>query len=257
VGRALVTDPSVCDTERGDLALLPEPTLDQEPAAGVRGAQESSTDEPTSLYRYYDRLGLLIYAGITKQGIGRNRQHDKSAEWWPYVVRQEVDHLPSRRAALDAERALIERHRPPFNRQHNPDWQSVRALYVALADEIAGEEPRAASVVYAGFGRTVPLSLLGRTDAGDYLLATAPHAARLVPYLTIEDPVPIMLSGARKGTALAIEQRGLSAVITTGSGIVTRVDSIVARLRPCVAHKNKHITVAAINCQGINRRAAA
>lgn len=89
---------------------------------------------PTSVYRYYDRDGLLIYVGITSRGARRNYEHNTSKDWWPYVARQEVDHYETRALALRHERSLIIRHRPPFNRQHNPDADATRAVYVAYAD---------------------------------------------------------------------------------------------------------------------------
>lgn len=93
-----------------------------------------SESVPTSVYRYYDRDGLLIYVGITSRGARRNYEHNASKDWWPYVARQEVDHYETRELALRHERSLIIRHRPPFNRQHNPDADAMRAVYVAYAD---------------------------------------------------------------------------------------------------------------------------
>jgi hypothetical protein len=85
----------------------------------------------TSVYRYYDADRRLIYVGITGRGMVRQAQHNSQAEWWPFVSTQEVEHVGSRPAALHRERELIERFRPPFNREHNPDWQRLRADYLA------------------------------------------------------------------------------------------------------------------------------
>jgi excinuclease UvrABC nuclease subunit len=106
----------------------------------ARPAQYTTTtpNVPTSVYRYYDRDGMLIYVGITSRGARRNYEHNRSKDWWPYVARQEVDHYETRDQALKRERSLIIRHRPPFNRQHNPDADALRAVYVAYAD--ASEE---------------------------------------------------------------------------------------------------------------------
>ena len=87
--------------------------------------------EPTSVYRYYDDRDVLIYVGITKRGTVRNFEHNKRADWWPYVARQEVDHFPTRTEAADRERGLIRLHCPPFNRQHNPHAAEIRAAYLA------------------------------------------------------------------------------------------------------------------------------
>lgn len=38
-------------------------------------------DDRTSLYRYFDDGGALIYVGITGRGIARNVEHDKTKCW--------------------------------------------------------------------------------------------------------------------------------------------------------------------------------
>lgn len=91
------------------------------------------TPSPTSVYRYYDRNGLLLYVGITSRGIKRNREHNDTKEWWPYVHRQSVTHFPTREDALAREKSLIVKFHPPFNTQHNPDHDEMRALYLLQA----------------------------------------------------------------------------------------------------------------------------
>jgi predicted GIY-YIG superfamily endonuclease len=86
---------------------------------------------PTSIYRYYDRDGKLIYVGITGAGMIRQTQHNRMADWWRFVSTQEVEHVDTRQDALRRERELIRLHRPPFNKEHNPDWQKLRTAYLA------------------------------------------------------------------------------------------------------------------------------
>ena len=93
-------------------------------------APDQST--PTSVYLYYDRAGLLIYVGITSRGITRNRQHNATKEWWPFVYSQTVEHYATRAEAAQRERSLIVRNEPPFNIQHNRRAASVKALYLKL-----------------------------------------------------------------------------------------------------------------------------
>jgi hypothetical protein len=87
---------------------------------------------PTSVYRYYDSDGTLIYVGITGRGVQRQREHNERAEWWPFVRRQDVEHFDNRPEAAARERDLIGRHCPPFNRQHNPLYTQKREDYLAL-----------------------------------------------------------------------------------------------------------------------------
>jgi hypothetical protein len=93
---------------------------------------------PTAVYRYYDRHGVLIYVGVTSRGTTRNFEHVSHAEWWPHVASQEVEHHADRSTALAREKELIREFRPPFNRVHNVDHQTLRATYMAFAD--AGQD---------------------------------------------------------------------------------------------------------------------
>lgn len=87
---------------------------------------------PTSVYRYYDAFGVLIYVGITSTGMLRNRQHNSDKEWWKWVAEQKVDHFPSRAEAQGHEKALIQKFRPPFNKVHNHEHEPIKAAYIAL-----------------------------------------------------------------------------------------------------------------------------
>lgn len=88
-----------------------------------------AADTQTSVYRYYDRDGLLLYVGITGRGTARNAEHNKTKDWWQFVVRQNVDHYRTREEAHTREVELIEDHTPPFNTQHNPAAAAMRAAY--------------------------------------------------------------------------------------------------------------------------------
>lgn len=88
---------------------------------------------PTTVYRFYDRAGTLLYVGITGAGRARGEQHSRNAEWWPFVARQEVEHVSNRVIAERREKELIHQFRPPFNTQHNPDVIALRAAYLHYA----------------------------------------------------------------------------------------------------------------------------
>jgi hypothetical protein len=145
---------------------------------------------PTSVYRYYDRNGVLIYVGITKQGMGRNLQHNGYAEWWQFVARQEIEHLPDRASALALEKALIQEHRPPFNRQHNPGHEDMRGVYLLLMS--TPEAGAAARELFEGLPRGARkrgprwLALNGPHRYGDgAVFLTLPEHEALAPVLTM------------------------------------------------------------------------
>lgn len=158
---------------------------------------------PTSVYRYYDRHGLLIYVGITKQGIGRNRQHNGKAEWWQHVVRQEVDHYDSRPAAAKCEKELIGAFRPPFNKQYNADYAATRHAYLAFVASLDASEP-----IYEQYRRSkglLPLDVVQRDGLSFTLRSRLAHC-RLAAAIDLRHrSTPIMVVG--KGRPVAFVQK--------------------------------------------------
>lgn len=118
----------------------------------------------TSVYLYYDRHGILIYVGITSRGIKRNREHNETKDWWPFVTRQEVEHFDDRSAALDREKVLIETHCPPFNTQHNRAAAEVREAYLLFA--AAHAQPMNLAAAVKAMQRRIDLDLheFGKID---------------------------------------------------------------------------------------------
>lgn len=83
--------------------------------------------ERTALYRLYDTNGKLLYIGITRNLNTRWYTHAREKDWWPKVVRKEVEWFETREEADRAERAEVLRWRPKFNRTYNPG--RARELY--------------------------------------------------------------------------------------------------------------------------------
>jgi len=69
---------------------------------------------PTSLYRFYDVDGTLLYIGITNQRHWRFQQHE-GKEWWPQVATATVTHYLTRSEAQCAEAAAISAEHPVYN----------------------------------------------------------------------------------------------------------------------------------------------
>lgn len=155
---------------------------------------------PTSVYRYFDEFGCLIYVGITNQGIGRNRQHNKSADWWPYVANQSVEHYDSRAEALAVEAESIVKFKPPFNRALNPDQAKSLAAYLATRASI-GAAPQSVQDLWRITGGWLPVWPSGATSVasspGHHLLARA--VSMVTPHLKC------YVNGARKGQVEHLE----------------------------------------------------
>lgn len=128
---------------------------------------EAHRDVRTSVYRYYDRLGVLLYVGITSRGATRNGEHNATKSWWKYVNNQQVEHYPTRDAAVHRERELIREFRPPFNVQHNPGHADVAAVYVAARKSWPKDAPALIRCV-----------LVGRSTEGRPMLRSAQPIGR-------------------------------------------------------------------------------
>lgn len=98
---------------------------------------------PNSVYRYYDRVGRLIYIGVTRRpGSHRQHEHATRSDWFKtHVATQDVEQCDSPEEMLRVERELIQVYRPPFNKQHNENWEVIRAAYLAVvgAEQILAE----------------------------------------------------------------------------------------------------------------------
>jgi predicted GIY-YIG superfamily endonuclease len=88
-------------------------------------------DEPTTLYRFFDATGHLLYAGITSDLPTRLRTHNRLQNWWRDVQRTMLEHFDSREAARAAELRAIRAEHPRYNR-----WSGVP--YARMPAEVAG-----------------------------------------------------------------------------------------------------------------------
>ena len=77
-------------------------------------------EKSAALYRHYDKDGALLYVGISLHVIRRLIEH-KSSDWFHDIARIEIEHYPSRDAALKAETAAIADESPKFNIAQNYD----------------------------------------------------------------------------------------------------------------------------------------
>jgi predicted GIY-YIG superfamily endonuclease len=84
-------------------------TVSPGPEAEVNG------DEPTALYRFYDRGNTLLYVGITVNLARRWEDHATEKSWWPGVARKTVQIYGTRREALAAETIAIIAESPVHN----------------------------------------------------------------------------------------------------------------------------------------------
>jgi hypothetical protein len=73
----------------------------------------------TTLYRFYDAAGDLLYVGIAANPGRRFHQHAGDKTWWTQVVGSTMTHYPTSEAAAYAEIVAITNEHPRHNVVHN------------------------------------------------------------------------------------------------------------------------------------------
>lgn len=79
---------------------------------------EDAPADVTTLYRFYNDLGHLLYVGISANMSSRLGQHRRTKVDWADVSDIKLEHFTSRDAALAAERAAIQAEGPLWNIVH-------------------------------------------------------------------------------------------------------------------------------------------
>jgi hypothetical protein len=95
------------------------------------GAEMQLRRAPTTLDRFFDGAGRLLYVGITGELPTQLTTHDRRRPWWTDVRRLVLEHFPTRAAARAAEAAVIRDEAPRFNR-----WQDRRSIPVEVAEAL-------------------------------------------------------------------------------------------------------------------------
>lgn len=72
----------------------------------------------TSLYRFFDSNGSLLYVGISFDLPTRWVDHSSSKPWWHCVDTATIEHYPDRGTAEAAERHAIKTENPAWNVLH-------------------------------------------------------------------------------------------------------------------------------------------
>lgn len=75
----------------------------------------TATDSLTTLYRFFNADGVLLYVGITGVGGSRWGQHAAEKAWWCEVAHTTTEHFATREEAAAAELAAIKAELPRHN----------------------------------------------------------------------------------------------------------------------------------------------
>lgn len=80
---------------------------------------EVPSTSPHLIYLLYNRLGRLLYIGVTDRGPVRLVEHYRHKSWFVEVARVDFERCASRGTAISREAHLIRTRRPLYNVQHN------------------------------------------------------------------------------------------------------------------------------------------
>ena len=72
----------------------------------------------TTLYRYFDSEGQLLYVGITGDNTKRQSQHRRNSFWFGLIGSATFEHYDSKDEALNAETIAIENESPKHNQKY-------------------------------------------------------------------------------------------------------------------------------------------
>lgn len=81
----------------------------------IRAMFVGSKWPPTAVYKAYDADGQILYVGIADCWGRRWYQHARTAPWYPFVTRLEIEWLDTRAEAIAREADLILSLAPHFN----------------------------------------------------------------------------------------------------------------------------------------------
>lgn len=76
---------------------------------------KNNMSDPTCVYRYYDKEGKLLYAGITNGFDRRDSEHFKLSGWHSLAAFARSEIFPWRMMAETIEGLIIENEKPEFN----------------------------------------------------------------------------------------------------------------------------------------------
>ena len=74
--------------------------------------------QKTTLYRYFDNEGRLLYVGITGDNTKRQSQHRRNSFWFGEIASATFEHYESRQEACACEIRAIQEEHPLYNTQH-------------------------------------------------------------------------------------------------------------------------------------------
>ena len=137
-----------------------------------------STD--TELYKHYDEKCVLLYVGVSTNGLARRYEHNKHSAWASKIRFTTTDRYGSRAEALDAERHFIRNERPIYNVVHS------RAKQCPHRDQIFNIKLLRESAALGCGVKTMVQAVLPHSDTSEVEIVSVIGNRKLI--MTANDP---------------------------------------------------------------------
>jgi len=82
-------------------------------------SQFKRSDGRTTLYRHYDRSGVLLYVGIAIKAASRTNEHRRRSHWFYQIETIRLEHFETSADALAAEKVAIDNEKPLHNQRRD------------------------------------------------------------------------------------------------------------------------------------------
>lgn len=79
----------------------------------------------TTLYRHYNKEGILLYVGVSLSSLQRLGQHSNNAHWFNSITDIKMKSYASRDIALKKEKEAIISEQPLYNIRHNYSGKKI------------------------------------------------------------------------------------------------------------------------------------
>ena len=102
----------------------------------------SKPNKSPVLYRHFNKIGELLYIGISMSSMHRLGEHSRNATWFKNIATISLEHFSTMSQAREAEKTAIWFEKPKHNIQHNqnPKNQNPKTLAPLLQGPLIPED---------------------------------------------------------------------------------------------------------------------
>ena len=100
-------------------SINPQPVAIDKPKKIIEHVNRNARNGSFIVYLMFSHIDALLYVGITKNGMRRMVEHERTKPWFDQVARIEIERYEELIYAARREKRLIEKFAPLYNVTHN------------------------------------------------------------------------------------------------------------------------------------------